>query len=320
MSTLSLFKLIFGPVSKSSRRQYRQYAGLTVVAVAYLGGILVWSWAASTAMDEASTRDSTQAQTQDVRAAVTAVDGERPAEERHASFGQLLRRYVDSTGAVDYARLTRNGDELRPYLRQLATADLSGRSRAARLAFWLNAYNALTLKLIVDHYPVQNIWAITPGPPEPKDDSPFQLDVGTVADTVRSLDEIEHEIIRQRFDEPRIHFALVCAAASCPRLRREPYTGARLDAQLNDQARTFLRDPAKNKIPAGDDRIELSRILKWYGEDFGPTPQALQRALAPYFEGAVADRLAAGGYTVEFLTYDWSLNDQAVGTGASASR
>jgi len=102
----------------------------------------------------------------------------------------------------------------------------------------------------------------------------------------------------------------VCAARSCPRLRRAAYTGARLDAQLDDQARTFLHDNSKNRIPAGEGRIVLSRILKWYGGDFGPTPAALQRALAPYFEPPVRSRLEDGEYTVTFGPYDWTLNAQ----------
>ncbi len=231
---------------------------------------------------------------------------------RHASLSRLLARYVDSQGHVDYARLKQQADSvLVPYLQWLGTTDPSDWSRDARLAFWINAYNAYALKLIVDHYPVQNIWAITPGPATPsKKQSPFTLDVGLVADTVRTLDEIEHEIIRVRFDEPRIHFAVVCAALSCPRLRPEAYTGPRLDAQLDDQARTFLHDTQKNRIPAGSDRIVLSRILKWYGGDFGPSPAAVQRALARYFDGAVRERLARAAYTVEYLPYDWALNDQ----------
>ena len=234
------------------------------------------------------------------------------SSERHRAFEAVLRRFVDSTGAVDYAGLAAQADSmLTPYLHQLATARPSTLDRDARLAFWINAYNAYTLKLIVEHYPVRNIWGITPGPAEPKDNSPFALAVGPVADTVRTLDEIEHEIIRPRFDEPRIHFALVCAASSCPKLRREPYTGARLDAQLDDQARTFLHDPAKSRIPAGEDRIALSRILKWYGGDFGPTTDALQRALAPYFDGPVRHRLADADYAVTYLPYDWTLNDRA---------
>jgi hypothetical protein len=234
----------------------------------------------------------------------------------HGRFTRVLRRFVADDGTVDYAGLQAAADTtLVPYLRQLAAVDPGRLSRDARLALWINAYNALTLKLIVDHYPVQNIWAITPGPPEPKDESPFRLAVGAVADTARTLDEIEHEIIRERFDEPRIHFALVCAAKSCPRLRREAYTGPRLDAQLDAQARRFLHHPQKNHIPAGDGAIALSRILKWYGSDFGPTPAALQRALAPYFEGSVRDSLARGAYTIRYRPYDWTLNAPSLGRG-----
>ena len=231
---------------------------------------------------------------------------------RHAKFERLLTHYVDQEGQMDYARLKQNADSvLTPYLQQLSEMNPAGWSRDARLALWINAYNAYTLKLILDHYPTSTIWATTPGPAKPsKEKSPFKLDVGQVADTTRTLDEIEHEVIRKRFDEPRIHFAVVCAAVSCPRLRREAFTGPRLDAQLDDQARTFLHDDSKNRIPAGDDRIALSRILKWYGQDFGPSTDALQQSLARYFEGQVRDRLSRADYTVDFRPYDWSLNDQ----------
>lgn len=230
----------------------------------------------------------------------------------HSRFDRLLSAFVDAEGNVDYAGLRARADSvLAPYLRQLATTDPTGLARDARLAFWINAYNAYTLKLIVDHYPVPNIWAVTPGPAEPKDDSPFAIEVGRVADTMRTLDAIEHDIIRQRFDEPRIHFALVCAAESCPRLRREAYTGPRLDAQLDEQTRAFFHDDSKNRIPAGEGRVALSRILKWYGQDFGPSTDALQHFLASYFEGTVGDRLGRAGYEVTFLVYDWGLNDQA---------
>lgn len=229
----------------------------------------------------------------------------------HAPFNDLLTRFVDARGNVDYSRLKLVSDSvLVPYLQQYATVDLSQLDRDERLALWINAYNAFTLKLIVDHYPVENIWAITPGPAEPKEESPFELDVGRVADTVRTLDEIEHEIIRQRFDEPRIHFALVCAAKSCPRLRREAYVRDRLHQQLEDQTRTFLHDRTKNQIPAGEGTILLSRILDWYGEDFGASTSDLQRFVASYFNGEIGARLEKGAYDVEFRSYDWTLNDQ----------
>lgn len=229
----------------------------------------------------------------------------------HRAFDALLRRFVDEGGRVDYARLRANkASALTPYLHQLADADPAALNRSARLAFWINAYNAYTLKLIVDHYPVPSIWAVTPGPPEPKAHSPFDVEVGPVADTVRTLNEIEHEIIRERFEEPRIHFALVCAATSCPPLRREAYTGARLDQQLDDQGHAFLHNRAKNRIPGQEGRIGLSRLLKWYGDDFGASPAALQRALAPYFDGSVRQNLATAAYEVTYEPYDWTLNDQ----------
>lgn len=234
-----------------------------------------------------------------------------PDSVSHAAFDALLRQYVDTAGTVEYAALKENGaSDLSSYLQQLAHANPASLDRDARLAFWINAYNAHTLKLVVDHYPISTIWAVTPGPPEPKEQSPFDVEVGTVADTTRTLNEIEHEIIRKRFDEPRIHFALVCAARSCPPLRRAAYTGRRLDEQLDDQARTFLQNRAKNRVPIEDDTISVSRLLKWYGADFGASPAAVQRALAPYFEGRVREKLSAGGYDVTYEPYDWALNDQ----------
>ncbi len=232
--------------------------------------------------------------------------------DRHTQFNRLLADHVDEQGRVDYVRLKNHADStLEPYLQHLAETNPSNLSRDARLAFWINAYNAYALKLIIDHYPVPNIWATTPGPAKPsKEKSPFKMELGPVADTTRTLDEIEHQIIRERFDEPRIHFAVVCAAASCPPLRQEAYTGPRLDAQLDDQARTFLHNDEKNEIPAGDDRIALTRILKWYGSDFGPSTDAVQQSIARYFEGSVRERLAQSDYRVDFLPYDWSLNAQ----------
>lgn len=295
--------------------KYRQMAGLALVVVVYLGGIVGWTCAVldvETTGASATTRPEPSSHLQQFAVSETGFRESTPP--RHASFTRLLERFVDTRGDVDYVSLQSQADSLlAPYLTQLATANLKPLSRDARLALWINAYNAYTLKLIVDHYPVRSIRAIDGPAP---DKTPFQRPVGRVADTMRTLDEIEHEIIRERFDEPRIHFALVCAAKSCPRLRREAYTAARLDAQLDEQARRFLHDKRKNQIPAGDGTIALSRILKWYGSDFGPTPAAVQRALAPYFGGTVRDSLERGAYDVRYRSYDWTLNDQTLAWGA----
>ena len=237
-----------------------------------------------------------------------------PETVNHARFDRVLTEYVDAAGFVDYARLQAHADSLlRPYLQQLAETDPAALDREARLAFWINAYNAYTIKLILDHYPVESINDIKPGagPAVPKVNSPFKLDVGEVAGEVRTLDEIEHGIIRERFDEPRIHFALVCAAVSCPRLRKEAYTGDRLNDQLDDQARTFLHDTDKNVVPAGEERVALSRIFKWFDEDFGGSSGSIQRFIAPYFDGNVRTNLEQAGYDVSYREYDWSLNDQS---------
>ncbi len=296
----------------------RQYAGLALVLIAYVGGIIGWSCAVLDVSSSPSA-DTDPAQVHSpvlVQAALGEQRSSRAASREsvsHAQFDRVLRTFVDAEGQVDYAALKAQMDStLAPYLQTLSTARPASLDRDERLALWINAYNAYTLKLIVDHYPVTSIRTIDGPSPN---GTPFQRPVGPVADTVRTLDEIEHEIIRERFDEPRIHYALVCAAKSCPQLRQEAYTAPRLDAQLDDQARRFLHAERKNRIPAGNGTIALSRILKWYGSDFGPTPEAVQRKLAPYFEDAVQDSLAEGAYEVRFLPYDWTLNDPSLDWG-----
>jgi len=244
-----------------------------------------------------------------------------PTALDHSAYTDLLQAYVDDAGMVDYAALKANQDEaLAPYLRQLAETDPSNLDEPERLAFWINAYNALTLKLIVDHYPVETIRSITPagGLTVPRLNDPWHVKVGEVGGEIRTLDEIEHDIIRTRFDEPRIHFALVCAAVSCPRLRREAFVGDRLDAQLDDQARLFLHAESKNAIPAPNETIRLSRIFKWFGGDFGENTDALQRYLAPYFDGGVRQKLRDAAYDVDYLDYDWALNAQRPSQAASS--
>jgi hypothetical protein len=208
-------------------------------------------------------------------------------------YDAVLEAYVDDEGCVDYAGLKAPG-ALEPYLAVLARADPEPFSTTEQLAFWINAYNAYTLGLIADRYPVRSIKRITPtGIPItiPFVHSPFRIRFAVVGGRTLSLDDIEHRILRRRFTEPRIHFALVCAARSCPRLRREAYTGDGLDRQLDDQARVFLHDRTKNRIPDEGGVIRLSRIFSWFGRDFGPDAAHLQAFLAPYFAGEVRKKL-----------------------------
>ncbi|MEZ4700383.1 MAG: DUF547 domain-containing protein [Rhodothermales bacterium] len=249
---------------------------------------------------------------------ITARDPVRAPERfDHGAFDTILGAYVRD-GLVDYAGLKASG-QLDAYLEDLAETDPANMNEPDQLAFWLNAYNALTLKLIVENYPTKSILRLAPrgvrGIPfiVPKVNTPFKVSVGQVAGVTRTLDEIEHTIIRPTFAEPRVHFALVCAAMSCPPLREEAYAGERLDAQLDDQGRRFLHDEAKNQVPVSDDAVALSKIFKWFEADFGGSEAAVQQFIARYFDGDVGARLEAGGYRVDYLGYDWTLNDQSAG-------
>ena len=229
----------------------------------------------------------------------------------HSAFNAVVARYVDARGLVDYAGLKRDC-ALDPYLATLNAARPGQMSESEQIAFWINAYNAGAMKVVVDRYPVRSILRITPsGFPiivPGTDQSPFKIRFLDVAGETRTLDEIEHAILRKDFKEPRIHSALVCAAISCPPLRREAYSGARLDAQLDDQMRTWLNDTTKNRIGAGQ-TAQLSQILNWFKADFGGSDASVQRYIARYFTGDVAARLSRAGYRVSHMSYDWDLND-----------
>jgi hypothetical protein len=232
---------------------------------------------------------------------------ERPEEFDHSAFDRLLAAHVAEDGLVDYRGLTGQKEALDAYLSTLAATDPVNLSPDDRLAFLINTYNAYTLKLIVDNYPVSSVLRVVGGPFIPTVNSPFSVRFVTMGGETYTLDNIEHDMIRRDFDEPRIHYAVVCAAISCPPLRAEAYVGSRLEEQLDDQARRFLHDPDKNLVPDEDGVVRLSKILDWYSGDFSPS---IQQSIAPYFEGDVRERLERQEYTVRYLSYDWSLNEQ----------
>ncbi len=239
-----------------------------------------------------------------------------PAEARaqgsagfdHSTFDELLRRHVDAAGFVDYPAFAAS-EEFDRYLERLARADLTELDADERLALWINAYNAWTIRLINDEGRPESIKDINKTLGFLSTGGAWRMRFARVADEEWTLDEIEHEIIRVRFDEPRIHFALVCAAIGCPPLRAEAYTGEALDQQLDGQARAFLRrSPEKNRVVVEDRRVYLSQIFDWYEEDFGDGREDLGRYLARWFDGAEADLLRSGDFRVEYTDYDWDLN------------
>jgi hypothetical protein len=231
----------------------------------------------------------------------------------HSAFDALLREHV-AEGLVDYDAFARS-QELRLYLDQLATAELDGLSDSERLAFWINVYNAYTIQQINAHEERDSIRNINKTLGLLPLKGPWSEKMVRAAGRTLSLDDVEHELIRKEFDEPRIHFALVCAALGCPPLRSEAYTGARLEEQLEDQARVFLLySPAKNRIDVAAATVWVSPILVWYKGDFGGTDKALGRFLSRYREeGPERELLEAGRFRLRKTDYDWTLNSREKG-------
>jgi hypothetical protein len=245
-------------------------------------------------------------------------------DHHYTAYAAVLRDHVVST-RVDYRKLVRNRGDLDAVVRQFEAVPRAVEEAwtpARRIAFWINAYNAFTLRAIVDHYPIQGSW--------------FSLNprnsirqIGGVWDRLRwnaagrsvTLDEIEHQILRPVFNEPRVHFAVNCASVSCPPLRAEPYRADVLDRQLDDSASRFLASAPGLQV-AGT-TLRVSSIFKWYGEDFVPAyaplgpagyperDRAILGAVLRHGPAAAADLVRAGRVRIAFLSYDWSLNDVA---------
>jgi hypothetical protein len=221
----------------------------------------------------------------------------------HSRFDTLLAGHVDADGFVDYAGLTTEVAELDAYIASLADAPLEELGRDERLALLINAYNAFTLRLILDHYPLASIKDIPAA--RRWEDARWRL-----GGQAHSLDQIEHRLIRPNFREPRIHFALVCAAVGCPPLRAEAYSGARLEEQLDEQARyTHAHDRWLRYRPRGA-TIELTSLYDWYRGDFEQVAGSILAYAARYDERLARDLAEGHQPRVRFLDYDWSLNEQ----------
>jgi hypothetical protein len=229
----------------------------------------------------------------------------RGFDQNHARYATVLETFVQD-GLVDYAGLKAAPAELLAYLD--AAADVKESqfekwTRPQQLAFLINVYNAATLKLVADHYPVKSIKKIGG-----LFTSPWSLPVVRLWGQTNSLDWLEHEIIRARYSEARIHFALVCAARGCPPLRREPLLGPRIEEQLNDQGRIFLAQTAKNHFDAASGTLHLSPIFKWFHDDFAAEAGSVQAFVRRYWNPAEAAKLSQPKLRVRYTDYDWSLN------------
>jgi hypothetical protein len=220
----------------------------------------------------------------------------------HSIWDELLNKHVDEDGWVDYKGFIKDRIRLSQYL------DLLSENRPneatwtthQQLAYWINAYNAFTIKLIIDNYPLESIKDIQFNIPGLH--TVWHKEFFNIGGKPSSLDEIEHKILRKKFDEPRIHFAIVCASISCPPLRNEAFVSSRLNEQLEDQGRIFINDPSRNMINA--ERVKISKIFSWFKGDF--TKEGSLIEFLNQFSKTSINRKAK----VSYLDYDWGLNEQ----------
>lgn len=240
----------------------------------------------------------------------------------HSDWDRLLSAHVVA-GGVDYDGLAQERERLADYVAALgavAPETLTAWPREAQLAFWLNAYNAQMLDIVLEHRPLKRRGLrglVYPGNSVQQIPNIWKGQKRVIAQVERSLDDIEHGIIRPDFDEPRIHFALVCAAESCPPLRAEAYVGDRLDEQLQAQTQTFLADSARGaRIEGEGQRVAVSSIFKWFGEDFGG-PDGVAAFVAQHGPEELREAIGSGKTPLSYLSYDWTLNDRTRDTTAS---
>ena len=218
----------------------------------------------------------------------------------HSLFDSLLKKYVQGSN-VNYQSFKQDEARLDDYLKILEQADPDTLSKNEQFAFYINAYNAWTIKLILTGYPgVESI----------KDlggffSNPWKKKIVRMNGKIITLDEIEHAILRPRFKDPRVHFAINCASKSCPLLRPETYLGSILDSQLNDAARRFINDPKHNYLDGND--LYVSSIFKWFGEDFN---QDIIGFFIQFAQDGLQENLKnkTNSITIHYLDYDWSLN------------
>jgi hypothetical protein len=229
-------------------------------------------------------------------------------DHSNAALDRVLKARVKNE-RVDYTALKADSKDLDAWLRSAGSvteAEFNRWSQPQQLAFLMNLYNAATLRLILDHYPlksIKDIGNILKGP--------WKQEVVPLFGKTITLDYLEHSILRKKYAEPRVHFAIVCAAKGCPPLRAEAYVPNKLNEQLDDQGRIFLGGKEKNRFDAKAGALYLSPIFKWFSEDFEKKSGSVVKFVTPFFPAEVQKQIqAAKSPDIRYTDYDWSLNEQ----------
>lgn len=237
-------------------------------------------------------------------------DAASTATVDHSAWDRWLAAHVspdrDGVNRIAYGRIDdAQKAALAAYLAHLQSVPVSRLARPEQMAFWINLYNALTVKVVLDHYPVESILKIGISPGF-FSTGPWGARLATVEGERLSLDDIEHRILRPIWKDPRIHYAVNCASVGCPNLRREAYAGRRIEAQLDGQARAYVNNWRGASFDGA--AVYVSSIYKWYVADFGGDEAGVLAHLRRYADRGLADRLAHTAKIASYQ-YDWALND-----------
>jgi hypothetical protein len=225
----------------------------------------------------------------------------------HSKFDQILQTYVNDQGLVDYNGIA--GDQtFKSYMESLKLANLGSTSSDEQLAFWINAYNAVTIDKVIKWRPkksvretlIPGVWTSTKF---------FTTAEHTVAGKRLSQDDIEHEILRRQFKDPRIHFAIICASSSCPPLPRFAYTGKDVQTKLEEETRKYINSERGTRIDFAENTLYLSKLFDWFSGDFESKSGSVMNFLKPYLEEKTSVFLERGP-KIDYIHYDWSLNAQ----------
>ena len=229
----------------------------------------------------------------------------------HNIFSQLLGKYIiqDKTGLnrVNYQALKGEQAKLKTYISQLEAVKVTKLSKDEQFAFWANLYNAVTLNVVLDAYPVKTIKDIDISPGI-FSNGPWGKKLVTIEGTQLSLDDIEHKILRAIFKDPRVHYAVNCASIGCPNLQKKAFIGAELNAQLDQAARDYVN--SNRGVVVQNGRVSASKIYAWFKKDFGPNQTSLLAHLKKYADEPLKTQLNQAT-SINRYFYDWTLNDTA---------
>jgi len=223
----------------------------------------------------------------------------------HSKFNRILQKYVDDKGLVDYDGIAKDA-EFSEYMRTLANANVEELSRDGQLAFWINAYNAVTIDKVIKKKPkksvretlIPGVWTGTKF---------FTSRENTVAHKRLSQDDIEHDILRKRFNDPRIHFAIICASMGCPPMPRIAYTEANVQTRLEEETKKYLNSPRGTRVDYGENTLYVSKLFDWFASDFIQKSGSVLAFMRPYLHEETLSFLTREP-KISYLEYDWALN------------